>query len=100
MLSLRLPETIETRLTTLARTTGRTKSFYAKEAILKHIDELEERYLPDQSPTSPMDKGEHDRWFKKQVEQGLIEADKSDAKWFSEAEVAEQLDQHIHAASK
>ena len=37
MLALRLPEDIETRLDKLAKATGRTKSFYAREAILEHL---------------------------------------------------------------
>lgn len=42
MLALRLPPEIEKRLDTLARKAGRTKSFYASEAILRHLDELED----------------------------------------------------------
>ncbi|MFT6103295.1 MAG: RHH-type rel operon transcriptional repressor/antitoxin RelB [Candidatus Endobugula sp.] len=45
MLAIRLPEDIETRLATLAAKTGRTKTFYAKEAILKHMDDMEDKYL-------------------------------------------------------
>ena len=45
MLSLRLPEEIEARLGVLAKTTGRTKSYYAREAILAHLEDLEEIYL-------------------------------------------------------
>lgn len=45
MLSLRLSNDIEKRLSELAETTGRTKSFYAKEAILKYLDEMEETYI-------------------------------------------------------
>ena len=37
MLALRLPEDIESRLDKLAKATGRTKSFYAREAILEHL---------------------------------------------------------------
>jgi RHH-type rel operon transcriptional repressor/antitoxin RelB len=47
MLAIRLPEEIEKRLTTLAKTTGRTKTFYAREAILKHLDDLEDIYLAE-----------------------------------------------------
>jgi len=39
MLAIRLPKDIENRLTDLAKKTGRTKTFYAKEAILEHLDE-------------------------------------------------------------
>jgi len=45
MLAIRLPEEIENRLTALAAKTGRTKTFYAKEAILEHIDDMEDKYL-------------------------------------------------------
>lgn len=48
MLALRLPEDIEKRLDDLARKTGRTKSFYAREAILEHLDDLEDLYLAEQ----------------------------------------------------
>lgn len=45
MLAIRLPAEIEARLNALAAKTGRTKTFYAKEAILEHLDELEDKYL-------------------------------------------------------
>ena len=45
MLALRLPPKIEKRLDALAKKTGRTKSFYAREAILRHIEDLEDYHL-------------------------------------------------------
>ena len=45
MLALRLPADIEKRLASLAKKTGRSKSFYAREAILRHLDDLEDGYL-------------------------------------------------------
>ena len=45
MLTLRLPVEIEKRLAALARKTGRTKSFYARQAISQHLDDLEDYYL-------------------------------------------------------
>jgi RHH-type rel operon transcriptional repressor/antitoxin RelB len=47
MLAIRLPTEIENRLTKLANLTGRTKTFYAREAILEHIDDLEDIYIAD-----------------------------------------------------
>jgi RHH-type transcriptional regulator, rel operon repressor / antitoxin RelB len=47
MLALRLPPEIEARLAELAKRTGRTKSFYAREAILNHLDDLEDLYLAE-----------------------------------------------------
>lgn len=48
MLAIRLAPEIEERLEALAARTGRTKTFYAREAILEHIDDLEDLYLADQ----------------------------------------------------
>jgi RHH-type rel operon transcriptional repressor/antitoxin RelB len=45
MLALRLTDDIEDRLDALAKRTGRTKSFYAREAIMRHLDEIEDGYL-------------------------------------------------------
>lgn len=45
MLALRLPADLEARLDALARKTGRTKSYYAREAIVEYIDDLEDLYL-------------------------------------------------------
>jgi RHH-type rel operon transcriptional repressor/antitoxin RelB len=44
MLALRLKPEIELRLDRLAKKTGRTKSFYAREAIMEHLAELELAY--------------------------------------------------------
>ena len=49
MLAIRLPEAIEKRLEKLAKRTGRTKSFYVREAILQHLEELEDLYLAERS---------------------------------------------------
>ena len=45
MLAVRLPQEIEDRLDSLAKRTGRTKTFYVREAILDHLEELEDYYL-------------------------------------------------------
>ena len=45
MLALRLPPELEARLDALAKRTGRTKSEYAREAIVEFIDDLEDLYL-------------------------------------------------------
>jgi len=51
MLALRLPPEIEDRLEALAKLTGRSKSYYAREAILEHLDNLEDIYLAEQRLT-------------------------------------------------
>lgn len=45
MLAIRLPDNIEKRLTHLAKVTGRTKTFYAREAIMQYLDDLEDEYM-------------------------------------------------------
>jgi RHH-type transcriptional regulator, rel operon repressor / antitoxin RelB len=49
MLAIRLPPEIEKKLEVLAKKTGRTKTFYAREAILNYIDDLEDQYLADKA---------------------------------------------------
>lgn len=65
MLAIRLPAEIEARLVDLATKTGRTKTFYPKEAILEHLDELEDKYLALNRLENPnkrwtLDELEHD----------------------------------------
>ena len=45
MLALRLSPELEKRLDALAKKTGRTKSFYAREAIVRQIEDIEDYYL-------------------------------------------------------
>lgn len=47
MLAIRLPADIERRLEALAEATGRTKTFYAREAIVEHMDDLEDLFLAE-----------------------------------------------------
>ena len=51
MLAVRLPANIEQRLEALAQATGRTKTFYVREAICEHLDDLEDLYLAEQRLT-------------------------------------------------
>ena len=48
MLAIRLPEEIGKRLDELAKQTGRTKSFYVRQAILEQLDDLEDIYFAEQ----------------------------------------------------
>ncbi len=48
MLAVRLDEQTERRLDALAARTGRTKTFYAREAIEAHLDDLEDFYLAEE----------------------------------------------------
>lgn len=47
MLSIRLDPETERRLTQLAKKTGRTKSYYARQLIESNLDDLEDRYLAE-----------------------------------------------------
>lgn len=49
MLSIRLPQSVEKRLDKLARRTGHTKSYYVREAVLLHLEDLEDTYLADRA---------------------------------------------------
>jgi RHH-type transcriptional regulator, rel operon repressor / antitoxin RelB len=53
MLAIRLTPEIENRLERLAKKTGRTKTFYAREAIMEHLDDLEDIYLAKQCLDRP-----------------------------------------------
>lgn len=46
-ISIRLEPEDEARLAELARRTGRSKTFYVREAIHEHLDDLEERFWAD-----------------------------------------------------
>jgi RHH-type transcriptional regulator, rel operon repressor / antitoxin RelB len=48
MLAIRLSTEVEDRLEALAARTGRTKTFYAREAIETHLDDLEDFYLAEE----------------------------------------------------
>jgi RHH-type rel operon transcriptional repressor/antitoxin RelB len=43
--SIRLDDELDARLERLARLTGRSKSFYVKQALEEHVDDLEDLYL-------------------------------------------------------
>ena len=47
MLAIRLPPDIEERLEKLAKATGRSKTYYAREAIEEHLADLEDIYLAE-----------------------------------------------------
>ena len=48
MLAVRLDKDLEERLERLSARTGRTKTFYAREAIEAHLDDLEDFYLAEE----------------------------------------------------
>lgn len=48
-LSIRLTAQEDARLEALAARTGRSKTFYVRQAIVAHLDELEELYWADEA---------------------------------------------------
>jgi RHH-type rel operon transcriptional repressor/antitoxin RelB len=66
MLAVRIPEKIETRLEKLAALTGRPKSFYVREALTAHLDEIEDTYTALYRLEHPAK-----RWTLEELERGL-----------------------------
>jgi len=53
MLAIRLDPEIEERLENLAKKTGRTKTYYAREAILEHLEDMEDYDLAIETLQKP-----------------------------------------------
>lgn len=66
MLSIRISHDIENRLQQLAQKTGRTKTYYAREAILRFIEDMEDEYLAISRLETPTK-----RWTLEELEQGI-----------------------------
>ena len=47
MLDVRLPENVEERLERLAKRTGRTKAYYVRQAVIEHLQDLEDIEVAD-----------------------------------------------------
>ena len=68
IIGIRIPKSIGQRLDSLAKRTGRTKTFYIRGAILEHLDDLEDIYSAEkvlemvrsgEEPISSLDEVEH-----------------------------------------
>lgn len=70
MLTIRLSPSTEERLKRLAAATGRTKSYYVKEALEKYLEDLEDIYLADRV-MERIRKGEEDVISSKEMEKIL-----------------------------
>lgn len=66
MLAIRISHDIENRLQRLAKKTGRTKTYYAREAILRFIEDMEDEYLALSRIETPTK-----RWTLEELEQGI-----------------------------
>jgi RHH-type transcriptional regulator, rel operon repressor / antitoxin RelB len=47
MLSVRLPEDIEKRLDALAKASGRSKTYYVREALIAKLEDMEDIYMAE-----------------------------------------------------
>jgi RHH-type rel operon transcriptional repressor/antitoxin RelB len=47
MLSVRLGEELEQRLEALAKATGRSKTYYVREALIQKLEDMEDLYLTE-----------------------------------------------------
>jgi RHH-type rel operon transcriptional repressor/antitoxin RelB len=66
MLAVRIPNKMEARLEKLAALTGRPKSFYVREALQAHLDEIEDTYTALYRLEHPSK-----RWSLDDLEKGL-----------------------------
>ena len=66
MLAIRISQDIESRLQHLAQKTGRTKTYYAKEAILRFLEDMEDEYLALSRLEKPTK-----RWTMDELEKGV-----------------------------
>ena len=72
--ALRLPDATYERLQALAGRTGRTATYYIKEAIETHLDDLEDIYLAEQA-AERIRRGEERTYTLDEVERELGLAD-------------------------
>ena len=66
MLAVRIPAKLEARLAKLARLTGRPRSFYVRQALAAHLDEIEDTYTALYRLENPAR-----RWTLDELEKGL-----------------------------
>lgn len=66
MLAIRISNDIEERLQRLSQRTGRTKTYYAREALLRFIEDMEDEYLALSRLETPTR-----RWSLEELEQGI-----------------------------
>ncbi|HHB76729.1 MAG TPA: ribbon-helix-helix protein, CopG family [Desulfobulbus sp.] len=59
MLSIRLPEDLEKRLSCLSQATKRSKSYYVREAIERFLEDIEDAYLAETAYEDFLKSGEN-----------------------------------------
>jgi RHH-type rel operon transcriptional repressor/antitoxin RelB len=66
MLAIRISEDVENRLNNLASKTGRTKTYYARKAILEFLEDMEDTYLAIERLENP-----EKRWTQEELRAGI-----------------------------
>jgi len=66
MLAIRISEDVENRLSNLASKTGRTKTYYARKAILEFLEDMEDTYLAMERLENP-----EKRWTQEELRAGI-----------------------------
>ena len=64
-ITVRLGESVEKRLDELAKLTGRTKTYYIRQALEGKLDEMEDLYMAEQRIEKPQK-----RWSLDEIERG------------------------------
>ncbi|MEO0627019.1 MAG: DUF6290 family protein [Bacteroidota bacterium] len=67
-ITVRLGDDVESRLRHLAEVTGRTQTYYIKQAILDRLDDLEDIYIAEKR----IEDSDGQRWSLDQVEQEIV----------------------------
>lgn len=65
-ITVRLGAEVEKRLADLAKLTGRTKTYYIRQALEEKLDDMEDLYTAEHRLEQP----EGDRWSLEQLERG------------------------------
>ena len=65
-ITVRLGDSVEKRLDELAKLTGRTKTYYIRQALEEKLDEMEDIYIAEHR----VEEREGERWSLEQLENG------------------------------
>lgn len=70
LIGIRIPKSVKKRLDVLAQKTGRTRTFYIRQALLEYLDDLEDKYMAQQV-LGRVREGEEELYSLDDVEQDL-----------------------------
>lgn len=70
LIGIRIPKSVKDRLDVLAQKTGRTRTFYIRQALLEHLEDLEDKYMA-QEVLGRVKEGEEELYSLDDVERDL-----------------------------